>query len=299
MKKQSAKTDNRKALPKFLLTLLAAAVFGGILGFGAGWLGHDHLSDVIVSAVVSGVVAAAPWALLGTCGVSLLLVIWLYTGARRLFSRWDGEDESIMEQAEEKLSWGLLVASVQAVLGMFLFSAAVMGQDLGVLWSIAIFLFSEFSMIVAQQKIVDLTRTMNVLGMFLFSAAVMGQDLGVLWSIAIFLFSEFSMIVAQQKIVDLTRTMNPEKRGSVYDSRFQKTWFESCDEAEQKQIGQAAYKAFRTVSGACGLLWVVLILLGYAFNISILLPVFLLCLLWLVLNVSYCLESIRLGRHCT
>lgn len=252
MKKQSAKSDNRKALPKFLLTLLAAAVFGGILGFGAGWLGHDHLSDVIVSAVVRGVVTAAPWALLGTTIVSLLLVIWLYTGARRLFSGWDGEDESVMEQAEEKLSWGLLVASVQTVLGMFLFSAAVMGQDLGALWCIAGFLLSEFS-----------------------------------------------MIVAQQKIVDLTRTMNPEKRGSVYDSRFQKTWFESCDEAEQKQIGQAAYKAYRTVSGACGVLWVVLILLGYAFNVSILLPVFLLCLIWMVLNVSYCLESIRLGRRRT
>lgn len=250
MKKQCAKTDNRKALPKFLLTLLAAAVFGGILGFGAGWLGHDHLSDVIVSAVVRGVVAAAPWALLGTCGVSLLLVIWLYTGARRLFTRWDGEDESVMEQAEEKLSWGLLVASVQTVLGIFFFPAAVMGQEPGVLWNIAIFLLSEFS-----------------------------------------------MIVSQQKIVDLTRNMNPEKRGSVYDAKFQKTWFESCDEAEQKQIGQAAYKAFRTVSGTCGLLWVALILLGYAFNISILLPVFLLCLLWLVLNISYCLESIRLGRH--
>ena len=45
--------------------------------------------------------------------------------------------------------------------------------------------------------------------------------------------------VLQQKIVDLEKQINPEKRGSVYDMKFQKKWMESCDEAEQRQIGQA------------------------------------------------------------
>ena len=91
--------------------------------------------------------------------------------------------------------------------------------------------------------------------------------------------------------------MAPEKQGSVYDLRFKKKWLESCDEAEQRQIGQAAYKAFNVVNGACGLLWVLLILLSYAFHFSVQLPVFLVCLLWLLLSVTYTLECIRLGRR--
>ena len=188
--------------------------------------------------------------MLGTTLVSLTVILWLYRGAKGLFESWDGEEETVMDRAEEKLSWGLLVISVQMVLDLFFFPAGTIGQGLGALWSVLLFVVS-------------------LLG----------------------------LVLAQQKIVDLTRKMNPEKQGSVYDPKFQKKWFESCDEAEQKQIGQAAYKAFRAVTGAGGLLWLVLILLSYAFQINILLPVFLVCALWMVLSVSYTLECIRLGKR--
>lgn len=244
------KKDNRRALPKYLLTLLLAGVGGGILGFAAAWLGHDSFSAVIVDTVIRGVTAAAPWAMLGTTMISLGIILWLYRGAKGLFEAWDGEEEAVMDRAEEKLSWSLLVTSVQMVLDMFFFPAGTIDQELSALWSV---LFFVVSMLV--------------------------------------------LVLAQQKIVDLTRKMNPEKQGSVYDPKFQKKWFESCDEAEQKQIGQAAYKAFRAVTGACGLLWMVLILLSYALQINILLPIFLVCALWMVLSVSYTLECIRLGKR--
>lgn len=250
MEHNTIKKDNRRALPKYLLTMLLAAIGGGFLGFAAAWLGHDSLSEVIVDAVIHGVTTAAPWAMLGTTLVSLAVILWLYRGAKGLFESWDGEEETVMDRAEEKLSWGLLVISVQMVLALFFFPAGTIGQGLGALWSVLLFVVSLLA-----------------------------------------------LVLAQQKIVDLTRKMNPEKQGSVYDPKFQKKWFESCDEAEQKQIGQAAYKAFRAVTGACGLLWLVLILLSYAFQINILLPVFLVCALWMVLSVSYTLECIRLGKR--
>lgn len=250
MEHNTIKKDNRRALPRYLLTMLLAGVGGGFLGFAAAWLGHDSLSEVIVDAVIHSVTAAAPWAMLGTTLVSLAVILWLYRGAKGLFASWDGEEEAVMDRAEEKLSWGLLVTSVQAVLDLFFFPAGTIGQGLGALWSVLLFVVSLLA-----------------------------------------------LVLAQQKIVDLTRKMNPEKQGSIYDPKFQKKWFESCDEAEQKQIGQAAYKAFRAVTGACCLLWLVLILLSYAFRINILLPVFLLCALWMVLSVSYTLECIRLGKR--
>ena len=112
-----------------------------------------------------------------------------------------------------------------------------------------------------------------------------------------FVVSVFLLIFAQQKLVDLARKMNPEKQGSVYDTKFRKKWLESCDEAEQKQIGQAAYKAYNVVSTACPILWAALLMLSFAFNFSPLMPTFIVCFIWLLLQVSYCLEAIRLGRR--
>ena len=250
MENNAVKKDNRKALPKYLLILFVAAIFGGVLGFAAGWLGHDNLSEVIAAVVADGLIAAAPWALLGTSVVSMVLILWLYRGAKVLYTGWDGEDDDVMDRADQKLNWALLLTAAQLVLDMFFFA-------------------------VAQSA----------------------HNMTALWSVLFFLVSIFLLVFAQQKIVDLTRKMNPEKKGSVYDTKFKKKWFESCDEAEQKQIGQAAYKAFNVVSTACPILWGILLLLSYAFNFSLLMPTFIVCFIWLLQQVSYCLECIRLGKR--
>ena len=250
MENNTVKRDNRKALPKYLLILFVAAIFGGVMGFAAGWVGHDNLSEVIATAIADGLTAAAPWALLGTSVVSLALILWLYRAAKALFTGWDGEDEAVMDRADEKLNWALLLTAAQMVLDMFFFA-------------------------VAQSA----------------------HNMTALWSVLFFLVSIFLLVFAQQKIVDLTRRMNPEKQGSVYDTKFKKKWFESCDEAEQKQIGQAAYKAFNVVSTACPILWLALLVLSYAFNFELLMPTFIVCFIWLLMQVSYCLECIRLGKR--
>ena len=57
------------------------------------------------------------------------------------------------------------------------------------------------------------------------------------------------------------------------------------------------YKAYHTVNVACPFLWMTLVLLSYAVNFGLLMPAFTVCLLWLLLNVTYSLESIRLSRR--
>ena len=249
MENNTVKKDNRKALPKYLLILFVAAIFGGVLGFAAGWVGHDNLSEVIATAVTDGLTTAAPWGLLATSVVSLALILWLYRGAKALCTGWDGEEDDVMDRADEKLNWALLLTAAQLLLDMFFFAAALSAHNMTALWS-ALF----------------------------------------------FVVSVFVLVFAQQKLVDLTRKMNPEKQGSIYDTKFRKKWIESCDEAEQKQIGQAAYKAYNVVSAVCPILWAALLMLSYAFHFELLMPTFILCLLWLLLQVSYCLECIRLGR---
>ena len=87
-----------------------------------------------------------------------------------------------------------------------------------------------------------------------------------------------------------------EKQVSVYDSKFQKKWYDTCDEAERSQIGQASYQAFQAANRACIALWLVLLLLSYVLPIG-LLPMAAVLLIWAVLQVSYILACIRLGAR--
>ena len=136
----------------------------------------------------------------------------------------------------------------------------------------------------------------NFFFMAAFCVYYMDADIDALVLVGVFVVSDALVIFAQQKTVDLERKMNPEKHGSVYDTKFQKKWLESCDESERRQIGQACYKAYMVATRFCLGLWLVLVILSMVFEMSIL-PVFVLLLVWGVLQVTYTLECIRLGKH--
>ena len=184
MKEQS---ENRRALPKFFLTMLGSLLVGGAAGFVIG-MGHIFGVDLSDAAVwLDGAVySATSWAIPVTSVLTLGGAFWLYRRAGQKVSGWDGGDENdASEEAERLLSWSMLLSAVQLLINLF-FMAAV---------------------------------------------AVYYMEKNGLPIVAEFIVSCGLVIFAQQKSVDLTRKMNPEKRGSVYDSKFQKKWLESCDES--------------------------------------------------------------------
>lgn len=138
------------------------------------------------------------------------------------------------------------------------------------------------------------TFLVNVLDFFFLAVGLFYN--GGLLVVAEMLVSLVLLLLLQQRVVDLVRRMNPEKRGSVYEAKFQKKWLESCDEAEQAQIGRAAFKAYKTANFACIWLWVILLVLSLAFDIGLLAPSVVL-VIWAVLQVSYILECIRMSRR--
>lgn len=99
----------------------------------------------------------------------------------------------------------------------------------------------------------------------------------------------------QQKLVDLTKRLNPEKKGSVYDTKFQKKWYESCDEAERAIIGQCAFKAYQAMVRVCLGLWVVFALGGMFFNWGFL-PALAVCIVWGVGQSVYAWWTLKLGK---
>lgn len=245
MNETNVKKENRRALPKFLLVILAAALFGGAAGFFIAFSAGQGAADRVAAAFHSAIIFVTPW---GVPASSLVLLGWawrLYFQSKKICAAWDGEDETVVETAEEKLSWALLLGNIQLLLDFLFLSAAV--------------------------HIVSLALPVA------------------------FLASTGVIVVLQQKIVDLTRQLNPEKQGSVYDLKFKKKWINSCDEAEQKQIGQAALKAYSAANTACPIIWCILLLLGFVFDIG-LLPAVSVLAVWGVLSITYLLEAIRLGK---
>ena len=241
------KRDNRRALPKYLLTILLYGLLGGVLGFFTGVAGAAGVAETVRQALDRLLAVCAPWGIVASAVILLGAGWYLYAAAKRRFTAWDGEDEDTMDDVERQLSWALLLTGLMIVLDFFFFAASIIYE-----------------------------RFLQDLILFLASVAV--------------------LVVLQQKIVDLERRINPEKRGGVYDMKFQKTWMDSCDEAERAQIGQACYTAYRMGNKVCVFLWVALLILNFVFDFG-LLPIAAVLVVWGVMQTAYALECIRLSKR--
>lgn len=250
MKSDNIRKENRRALPKFLLILVAAMVFGGVCGYFSAATGTAGLANTARSLVEATLTAITPWGIAVTGAAVLVMSTLLYRSAKRAWAAWDEEDEDAIGRIEAKLSYALLSSSVELVVSFFFLSAS--------------FVYCR-------------------------SGAAM------LWVLGQFVLVMVGLVLLQQRVVDFEKQMNPEKKGSVYDFKFQKKWLESCDEAERSNVYQSAFKAYNAGVTACITLWVVLVFLGLVFDIG-LLPSFVVLLVWGILLVTYCMESIRLER---
>lgn len=247
------KSENRKALPKFVLLMVCALLLGCILGMLIIFAEGDW-TNVLVETLHQVLVVSTPWLLAAAVLVSILGVGGLYRKAKTVYqSMGDAEDEDTLEQVDHMLECALLINNVCSIVSYFFLAAAMLClQELG------------FAMMI--------------------------------FSLAAFVCSMLSMIVGQQKIVDFTKKLYPEKRGSVYDTKFAKTWYDSCDEAERAQICQAAFTSYKATTTTCVLLWLVLVLCSMLFDIGIL-PVAVVTFIWLVSTLSYSLKAMKLGKR--
>lgn len=92
--------------------------------------------------------------------------------------------------------------------------------------------------------------------------------------------------VIQAKAVNAVKLLYPEKRGSVWDTRFQKDWYGSCDEAERQRIGQCSYRTFMTMNKVYPAIMVLLTIMAL-FNLVTPVASLLVGLLWLVQQTTY------------
>lgn len=253
------KQENKRAFPKFILFFALSLVVGLILGFTMSFLEFENFGALLTAFWRFFTSRLAGWLLCACPVVELAAGLPLYFSAKRQTAGWDGEDETVGDAIERKLSVCIWITSMATVLSFFLAAGHFAGMAEDVL----------------------LGGHMGPVHVFL--------------GLGAFLVNLFMTMIFQQKLVDATKQLYPEKRGSVYDFKFQKKWLNSCDEAERAIIGQCAMKAYRAMSTACLALWAVFVMAGMFFGGGFL-PAMAICVVWGVGQSVYSYWAIRLSR---
>ena len=256
---EAAKQEDKKALPKFIAIVVCSLIVGGVLGVLMVKLSLEDFQEVLDGAGLYFTNYAAPWLIIALPVIEFAVCLPIYFSAKKQLAAWDGEDETVSGRAEAKLSVCMSITGLCTVLAFFLLSA----------------MFAGF---------VGNAGTERMMPAPVFFGGLAGFPLSL-----------FAPMVLQQKLVDLTKQLNPEKRGSVYDTKFQKKWYESCDEAERALIGQCAFKAYQAMCRTCMALWTVFALGGMFFNWGFL-PALAVCVVWGVGQTAYAYWTLRLSR---
>lgn len=254
---EEIKQENKKALPRFLLVLLGSLVVGVLVGEGMLWLSSGNFAYTLANLAVIFTNNVAGWGLIALPVVELVVCLSMYSGAKRRLEKWDGEDEEAEGRIEASLSKCMWISGILLILSFFLMTAMVSG----------------FASAEAPWRI----------GKGLFFGGI-----------AAFFVTLLISVVIQQNLVDAQKRMSPEKKGSVFDTKFQKKWYESCDEAERAVIGQCAYQAYKAMGSACMILWMVFTLGAMLFDWGFL-PAMGVCVIWGVGQSVYCYSCFKLS----
>lgn len=256
------KKEDKKAFKLFALFIFLGALVGGIFGALSSSI-NTNISHMLASKIMSFLSIITPFANLFLSIFVIIVTQILYKNSRSKYEIWKkecevNEDEEGIERIENKLSYIMLLSTINTIFAFFFFGAgAIFFQD---------------------EMYHDSFCIVKDLSMFV----------GFLLSIAY-------TIVIQKKVVNFEKEINPILKGSIYDVKFAKKWLDSCDEALKLNIYKSAYKAYTAVNVTCVTLWLCCIIISTFWDIGIM-PMVVVTIIWLVQTISYHIESIRLSK---
>lgn len=258
-KNDEIKRENRKALKTYIPTLILCAAVGGVFGFFAYASGLQQAAGQITSWAKAASFALSPYCVIGVVLISLILSLNQYYQAKKLYADFD-ENQDLGDEEEDPFSRADHKLS---------FSVSVSG-----IGTVTAMMF--FAVVFC-----DMDRHLEA------------HRLLILVTVFFFVGGLFLTVRMQQLQVDFMKHMSPSMKGSVYDRKFHEKWEESCDEAEKLVIYRASYRAFRVANTVCSAGWAVLTVGTMIFHYGCL-PSVVIAALWLLMNVTYYREAMRL-----
>ena len=251
---EEIKKEDKKAFKSFAIMMVISAMIGAVIGGGFKYL-QENLGDNLSEFLVNRLMMITPYASLVLSILVITVSVVIYKNSRKNLKLWNQSDEQeeMIDNIEEKLSYVLLFTSVNLILGFFFFGAGMA-------------LLSEDS----YTKVI----------LFLVG----------------FIVCVVSTILIQNKVVNLEKEINPFLNGSVYDFKFSQKWLDSCDEAIKLNIYKSSFKAYKSITNTCLILWIVCVL-GYNFFDFGIMPLVMVTIIWLVQTIAYCIESIKCSKN--
>lgn len=265
--KNNVKVDspeyNKKSKKSFIIITIVSLLTGGFVGFFGG-LAANTLKEQIVN--INKLLTenyplfqtyVMPWIILAFTIVCFILgEIWLKKGKKQI-ATWDGEDNEHIEIADSHLNKVNAVSSILMIVIQILLG------------------LTTYQLMSLFEKIDNVYMPL---------IAVVVYFAGLIISIS-----------QQNRSVKLLKQYAPEKKGSIYDRKFHKVWYESCDEAERQMIGDASYKTMRFMTSVFSSLLTITIIIGMFIPIG-LLCAFFIGLLWLIMTCYYSYTCAKLER---
>lgn len=254
-KREEIRREDKRAGKKFAIVLLVSGLIGmvvGALGMAlVSYLKANEWDFITFSEAASRVWVEAGSYLLIIVNLIVLPLLWFFFGKhKRELKAWDGEDEAVYERIDRKLSNGMMVSAGLMVFDMMTYGIAFYGA----------------------------------MGTARLKSMIFFVDL-------VFFIGSMACIMFYQKaLVNLLKELNPEKQGSVYDTKFQKKWLESCDEAEKQKIGEASYATYSFMNILYEIVSMVFMIAGFFFPIGVL-PLTTVCLLWMTQIIFYSIKA--------
>lgn len=255
------KVENKKAGKAFIVIMIAALLLGAFLGFIAVIMANRMESGNLTAEMVSmfvmkGLAMAAPYVMWLTGAAALGYGIFAIKKGKKEFAQWDMEDEAVIDKIDTRMNIAIVLSNNILILAYFLFAAHTLAVVRNFYRNGIMFILTLLAMVII----------------------ITGY------------------LLLQQKMIDFVKEMNPEKKGSVYDMKFQDKWMNSCDEAEQIMIYKAAYKAYAKVNTLCMGLFVFFFFLSIILKLG-LLPIAIVLGIMVYSQLVYLSEAAKYGKH--
>ncbi|MCR5847946.1 MAG: DUF3169 family protein [Lachnospiraceae bacterium] len=255
------KKEDSKKIPLFIVVFVLLSVLGGITGYMMA--SGEEKPDLIFEFFdkYSQLFSIFFSAFMSVSGTVCLISGFIRLGSMKKLWKKEDERDDNWDIIEKTISRLTIFTSVVLVLIYFLYGCS---------------LYNVRGNLKFRSDEMLLTDTLYKISFFL--------------ALIMMLALSFGFFFLQKKIVDFEKIMNPEKKGSLFDLKFQKKWYESFDEAEKKCVGIASYKAFTIVNTTCITMIIVFIFLGMIIKITIL-PLLSVVIIWIVQIIAFGIES--------
>ena len=264
-KQQENRKEDKRALGKFAAMLVLAFVIGIGVGFGSVFLGDIMENKSLKEAFVGILQGIAVYGGYFVTTALLIACVVLHKKCRCQYSTWDEEDENVLADIETKISYVMWFANLIMYGSYFFFSAGVWATD-----------------------------------MLDAKSALEQENTGFWFALAVvflhMIYALVSACVIQQKAVNLTKEINPEKKGSIYDMKFQDKWLANCDEAERFAVYKCSFKTFKTMQITGLVLWVVCLVGQMTFGTGAFATI--IVTIFMVIQTSvYSMQGIYFAKH--